>query len=515
MGLLDSYLPRAGEILAGRYRLEEEIGRGAFGVVFRAVHEALDSNVAVKVLRPRVVDEPHVRKRFEREIAVAKSLQHPNSIRILDVDATLKGLPFYVMEYVDGRTLREVINDDGPLDGARVIRITDQILKSLAEAHARGIVHRDLKPGNIMLFDLPGESDVVKVLDFGIAKALGTNESFETAVGTVLGTPYYMSPEQASGAAELDGRSDLYSLGIIAADCLGFPPEYEADTAMEHLAAQLMPDPLPFPARIESCSFWPLIEKATEKIPSRRFANAVEMRDALATATTPTGPSEAPPPPTRQAHRSSAQSTTIDEKVSVSLLLPESRSKLYVAAGIAALLAVIIFVILPVFTAPAAESSLAPVPAQTKEDAGGSGHASTATEPDRTDDAGRGAEPAEPVQPTGPVVAIARISVGAALVGSTDLAFEGVQGTEIVVGGRTIGVLPFSTPVPALSSEFEFVATRRGYSRRALGRLNASVIDVVDPVPRDSPRSGSGRSEPIEPAEEAPPTPFGTAPIHD
>jgi serine/threonine-protein kinase len=125
MGLLDNYLPRTAEILAGRYRLEEEIGRGAFGVVFRAVHEALGSNVAVKVLRPRVVDEPHVRKRFEREIAVAKTLQHPNSIRILDVDATLKGRPFYVMEYVDGRTLREVISEDGPRDVQRVGRVTN------------------------------------------------------------------------------------------------------------------------------------------------------------------------------------------------------------------------------------------------------------------------------------------------------------------------------------------------------------------------------------------------------
>ena len=477
MGLLDNYLPKTGELLADRYRLEEEIGRGAFGVVFRAVQEGLDSEVAIKVLRPRAVDEDGARRRFEREVEIAKSLKHANTIRILDVDVTLKGLPFYVMEYVDGRTLREVLQDDGPLSEERTRSIGIQVCKSLAEAHANGVVHRDLKPANIMLFDLPGEPDVVKVVDFGIAKALGGSESFETAVGSVLGTPYYMSPEQAAGAGRVDARADLYALGIILSDCVGTPPDYEADTAMEHLAVQLSPDPLPFPAQLRSSSLGPTILKATAKSVGARFQTAVEMRTAL----------QEPAPvsvPTLEATSGSKELEPLPPPFGL------SRGRVSGAALVAGIVAVAVFVTRP----GPSELEPEPVPAAEVESL-----------------------VVEPNPPIDTVTALALVSVHSALPASAELSFEGTPGTAIGAAGRELGVVPFVARVPFLPAEFEYTATRLGHTSIARGRLNEAVVHILDPVPMEPERAQpppSRRTEP-EVTDDPAPTPFGTAPIHD
>jgi len=179
--VMENLLPKSGEKLGGRYILGEKLGRGGFAVVFRATHTGIDEDVAVKVLLPHILSNAELAPRFEREVLLAKGLRHPNTIRILDFDETDKGLPFYVMEYIRGDGLDKIIEREKGLSPMRTRHVTVQLLKSLAEAHDAGIVHRDLKPENLLLCDIFGESDFVKVLDFGIAKALGGEPGTQTS----------------------------------------------------------------------------------------------------------------------------------------------------------------------------------------------------------------------------------------------------------------------------------------------------------------------------------------------
>ena len=282
MSILERLLPTAGQLVSDRYELVDEIGRGGFGVVYKAVQVGLDEEVAMKILLPHVLDNEDIVSRFQQEVAVAKSLRHPNSIRILDVNQTDKGIPYYVMEYVRGLPLNEILRDEGRLSPARTQRIILQVLKSLGEAHAKGVVHRDLKPGNLMVSDIHGERDFVKVLDFGIAKALASDGPLaQTSTGMVLGTPAYMSPEQATGVRDLDGRSDLYAAGLIMAECLSGHPVVSGETPYVIVAIHAMPTPLNFAAELQHSPLWPIIYRATIKDRDQRFRSAEEMVAAV------------------------------------------------------------------------------------------------------------------------------------------------------------------------------------------------------------------------------------------
>lgn len=306
MSILQGLLPRVGERVSDRFELVEEIGRGGFGVVFKAVQVGLDAEVAMKILLPHVLDNEDIVGRFQREVAVAKSLKHPNSIRILDVNTTDKGIPYYVMEMVHGDPMDLILRNERKLSPARTQRILIQVLKALGEAHAKGVVHRDLKPGNLMVCDIHGEKDYVKVLDFGIAKALTADGPLQqTSTGMVLGTPAYMSPEQATGARDLDGRSDLYALGLIMAECIAGRPVVSGETPYVIVAIHAMPNPLTFPMEVQQSPLWPVIYRATLKDRDHRFRTAEEMLEALQSITglspevTATGSSHeiyAPPP---------------------------------------------------------------------------------------------------------------------------------------------------------------------------------------------------------------------------
>ena len=286
MSILERLLPTTGQLVSDRYELVEEIGRGGFGVVYKAVQVGLDEEVALKLLLPHVLDNEDIVSRFQREVAVAKSLRHPNAIRILDVNTTDKGIPYYVMEYVRGRPLDNVLRDEGRISPARTQRIMLQMLKSLGEAHSKGVVHRDLKPGNLMVSDIYGETDFVKVLDFGIAKALAADGLIaQTSTGMVLGTPAYMSPEQATGVKDLDGRSDLYAAGLIMAECLVGHPVVSGETPYVIVAIHAMPTPLNFSAELQHSQLWPIIYRATLKDRDQRFRSAEEMVAALNTLT--------------------------------------------------------------------------------------------------------------------------------------------------------------------------------------------------------------------------------------
>jgi len=206
-----------GRVLLGQFELREVCGRGAMGTVYVAYQRSMDRVVAVKILRRELLKEPEVVRRFLREARAAAKLQHPNIVTVHMVGETDDGLPFLVMEHIDGVSLEAICEAQGPQPIARVLSLGRQIAIALAEAHHAGIVHRDLKPANILVTDRSRVPDQVKVLDFGIAKIVNNIESDQSIVtrdGVIFGTPHYIAPEQATGA-EIDHRADLYSLGVI------------------------------------------------------------------------------------------------------------------------------------------------------------------------------------------------------------------------------------------------------------------------------------------------------------
>lgn len=278
MGASESEMLPSGHVLAGRFRVESELGRGGFGAVFRATQLNLGRSVAVKVLLPELVHDKDTRARFEREARLAQRLSHPNTVRVLDFGQSSEGLTFIVFEMLEGKPL-DVALREGPMEWRRVARIGAQALKSLMEAHSVGIVHRDIKPSNIFLCAYEGERDFVKVLDFGIAKNLnakGASAAPLTQGGFVVGTPGYMAPEHVAGM-EATATADLYALGIVLCEALTGRPLFEDASPIDVCMSQLSPQPLPFPEAVRASPLWPVIERATRKTPDQRYASAGAM----------------------------------------------------------------------------------------------------------------------------------------------------------------------------------------------------------------------------------------------
>jgi serine/threonine protein kinase len=277
-----------GATLAGRYRVEARVGSGAMGAVYRAEQAGLGRRVALKIVnRDRHVGGDTV-QRFRREAKALSALHHPNTVRVFDFGSTDEGLLFLAMELLEGEPLTDSIVREGALPVEQAVTITQQVLRSVGEAHARGIVHRDLKPDNIFLARVSTEAaPIVKVLDFGIAKAVEGDrkiDQFETLDGTVFGTPRYMSPEQAGGR-QLDPRSDLYSVGILLYELVaGRPPFVDAD-AVVVMARHIREEPLPItrvaPRRSIPAGLEAVVSKALAKAPERRFQTAEEFEQAL------------------------------------------------------------------------------------------------------------------------------------------------------------------------------------------------------------------------------------------
>ncbi len=266
----------------GRYELIECIGGGGFGEVYRARQLGdLEHDVAVKVLLPRETPAAFdAAERFGQEARVISRLEHPNTVKIRDFGATHDGVRYLVTELVSGNNLRRLLRM-GPIRPERAVKIGLQVLGSLDEAHRRGIVHRDLKPGNIQVFDVGSSTDVVKVLDFGLAKVSGDSGGLDTLVPMEAGTPWYMSPEQARGQADLDGRSDLYSLGLILSECVSGSRVVGSSGASAALHAHSRTEELEFDPRATRSPLWPIIHQATRKDRAARFPNAAAMARAL------------------------------------------------------------------------------------------------------------------------------------------------------------------------------------------------------------------------------------------
>ncbi|MBN2197071.1 MAG: protein kinase [Polyangiaceae bacterium] len=257
--LLDAGRPSlVGDLIADRYRVERLLGVGGMGAVYYAEHVAMQKPVAVKVLHRQLVALPEVVARFEREAIAAGRINDPHVVTATDFGRLPDGSFYLALEYVSGTGLADVIRQ-GPLGALRALRITRQILQALAAAHAAGVVHRDLKPENVMLVARAEDPDFVKVLDFGIAK-IGdgrtagvsrlTPGGVLTRMGSVFGTPQYMSPEQAAGQ-EVDARADLYTVGIILYEMLAGRPPFVADDVARVLAMHLTQPPAPLPDTVD------------------------------------------------------------------------------------------------------------------------------------------------------------------------------------------------------------------------------------------------------------------------
>jgi serine/threonine protein kinase len=249
--LIEGELWSPGMVIRGKYRLIGKVGQGGMGAVFKASHVLFDELRALKVMNRVLMSDELLVKRFKQEAVMARKLDHPNAVRVDDIDEAEDGRPFMVMEYIEGQGLKELIRDAGPLPERRAAAIARQVAAGLGAAHAIGMVHRDIKPANIVLIQTP-EGEQAKVLDFGIAKlkeahADSTSGLTLTGTGMVIGTPQYMSPEQALGrrGSELDGRSDLYSLGIVLYQMLSGEFPFKADTAMGLLLAHISATPKP------------------------------------------------------------------------------------------------------------------------------------------------------------------------------------------------------------------------------------------------------------------------------
>lgn len=279
--------PLIGRILGGVYRIESLIGEGAMGRVYRAQQTQLRRTVAVKILRSNLVSDTTVVKRFEREALAASRLHHPSCISIYGFGQEDGGdLLWMAMELVQGRDLGTVIAEDSPISIQRVVHILGQVCDALDEAHSANIIHRDLKPANIVLFDHRNSKDVVKVLDFGIAKITDPDGDYQplTRDGIVCGTPAYMSPEQVQGLP-LDHRSDLFSLGIILYQTLTDTLPFFADSAVEVATKIVIEEPTPpsqmrtdwsYPAELEA-----VVLKLLSKDKTQRHANALEVKADL------------------------------------------------------------------------------------------------------------------------------------------------------------------------------------------------------------------------------------------
>ncbi len=288
-----------GRVIAHRFQLVSELGRGGMASVWRAEHLALRSQVAIKLLDPAIGEDPEMVERFLREAQAAASLRSRHVVQIFDYGVD-EGVPFIAMELLDGESLRERLERRGRLSPGETARILSQVARAVDKAHEAGIVHRDLKPDNIFL--VREEDETAKVLDFGIAKIekgrSGDLESLSTLTGRVLGTPFYMSPEQARGDRTIDYRSDLWALAVIAFECLTGERPFEGHglgDIIVKICSEAVPVPSTRSAVPDGFDFW--FAQGVERDPNRRFQSARELSDALWGLVGTSSPSGAISPP--------------------------------------------------------------------------------------------------------------------------------------------------------------------------------------------------------------------------
>jgi hypothetical protein len=269
----------------GQYRLCRLIGSGGMGDVYLAEHQMMKRPCAIKLIRPGKANDPQALARFEREVHATAKLSHWNTIEIFDYGRTDDGTFYYVMEYLPGLSLGELVEKYGPLPAARAVHLLVQTCDALTEAHSHGLIHRDIKPGNIFSAQRGGIYDVAKLLDFGLAKPISTDTMAVqlTQEGSINGSPLYMSPEQALGDSEPDARSDVYSLGAVAYYLLTGAPPFDGDRPIKIILAHAQQEVVPpsrlrpeIPADVEQ-----VVLRCLAKDPDDRYHSARALRAAL------------------------------------------------------------------------------------------------------------------------------------------------------------------------------------------------------------------------------------------
>jgi serine/threonine-protein kinase len=275
----------------GQYRLLRKLGEGGMGEVYLAEHQLLKRPCAVKLIKAEAGSDPIAVARFEREVQSAARLSHPNTIEIYDYGRTLDGTFYYVMEYLRGLSLAELLRRHGPLPPGRAIYIFRQVCAGLAEAHGLGLVHRDLKPGNVLLAVRGGEADVAKVLDFGLVKLTRDSAADLSRDLSVSGTPTYMAPEQALGDRSLDARADIYALGAMLYFALAGRPPFTGESGFAIMMAQAR-DPVVPPSRLRPdlpADLEQVVLRCLAKRPADRYPSVGALSDALAVCASAAG----------------------------------------------------------------------------------------------------------------------------------------------------------------------------------------------------------------------------------
>jgi hypothetical protein len=270
----------------GQYTLEQKIGEGGMGVVYKASHALLRRPTAIKLLPAERAGEQNL-VRFEREVQLTSLLTHPNTVSVYDFGRTPEGSFYYAMEYLEGLDLQQLVDVDGPQEPGRVVHLLSQVCGALAEAHAIGLIHRDVKPANVLLCERGGTPDVVKVLDFGLVKQLGSPQESGanlSAINQIVGTPLYLSPEAITSPNTMDGRSDLYAVGAVGYLLLTGAPPFSGNSIVEVCGHHLHTQPVPpskrlgraLPQELEG-----LIMRCLAKSREDRPLSAAVLRDAL------------------------------------------------------------------------------------------------------------------------------------------------------------------------------------------------------------------------------------------
>jgi serine/threonine-protein kinase len=323
-----------GKVLDKKYKLVRLIGEGGMGTVYEAKHLQIKRRLAVKLLHPYHAASEKLTTRFQREAQAAASIGHENIVEMTDMGETPDGVPYLVMEYLDGQSVKDLLDKEGPLPANRAAYIMVQTLSALQAAHKAGIIHRDLKPENIYLIEKAGEADFVKLVDFGISKFRtleAESVSGLTQAGSVLGTPHYMSPEQAVGAKEVSTQSDIYSMGVVLYQILTASLPFEAPNynaliikiliATPYDVASLNPD---IPA-----SMVEIVNIAMARRPEKRFKDCNAFRKRLLSLASSTEPSSissgSPAPPSG----SQGKQTTTSHEVKVT----STHSAIFVGLG--------------------------------------------------------------------------------------------------------------------------------------------------------------------------------------
>ncbi len=301
-GLQSANELQPGMIIRNKYEILGRIGIGGMGVVYRGRHLTFNEVCAIKIVNDTIAGDANFLQRFQTEAVVTRKLRHPNAVRVDDFDYTDDGRPFIVMELVEGKNIGEILHEEGPLRVPRAVRVATQAARALGVAHKLGIVHRDIKPGNIILTKDEQGQETAKVLDFGIAKLLeaaGDVKPGMTMTGMMVGTPLYMSPEQFMGKKagdDIDGRTDIYSLGVVLYQMVTARLPFEGDTLyslmMQHMEGNVRPPHELVPELNIPESLSRVILKAIDKSRDKRFQTAEEFIAGLDRAENDQGTNE-------------------------------------------------------------------------------------------------------------------------------------------------------------------------------------------------------------------------------